>query len=140
MKHRPWYRRKRVLLPLVSLAAISLTTIYAVIRSDISRIIVFNETGAPLAAIHLTACGQARTFPNVPTEGSIRWKLERHGSASEIGLQVATEPPVQWRGGYIESHGGYYVTLRIWPDGQIEEHRQISFWQRLVKGAPNINQ
>jgi hypothetical protein len=140
MKPRPWYRRKRVLLPLGSLAALLLATVIAVVRSDISRIIVYNETGAPLAALRLTACGQSKTFPNVPAEASIRWKLEPHGSPSEIGLEVATEPPIQWRGASIEAHGGRHVTLRIWPDGQIEEHRQISFWQRWVKGAPDLNQ
>jgi hypothetical protein len=140
MKHRPWYRRKRVLLPCVSLVALVLVSAIALVRSDASLIMVFNETGAPLAAIHLTACGQSANFPALPEDASIRWKLEKHGEPSELGLEVASEPPVRWQGGYVEPSGGHRVTLRIWPDGQVEEHRQISFWQRLLKGAPDINQ
>ncbi len=140
MKHRPWYRRKRALILLGCLLAVTLATGLAVIRSDISRIMVFNETGVPLAAIRLTACGQSRTFSNVPEEASVRWKLEPHGSASEVSLEVAAEPPIRWSGSYLEARGGYHVTLRIWPDGQIEEHRQVSFWQRVFKGAPDIKE
>ena len=140
MKHRPWYRRKRVLIPLGSLVALTAATVFAVIRSDVSRIMIFNESGGPLPAVRLTACGQSRTFSNVPSEASVRWKLEQQGSGSEVSLELATEPPVRWSGSYIESRGGQHVTLRIWPDGQIEEHRQVSFWQRLVNGAPNVKE
>jgi hypothetical protein len=136
----PWYRRKRLLIPLSLLLVLLVALAGAVIRSDVSRIIVFNETGGALAAIHLTACGQSITFSKVPTEASVRWKLQPHGSPSEINLEVAKEPPLQWHGAYIESQGGYVITLRIWPDGQVEEHRQITFWQRLLKGAPNLSQ
>lgn len=122
------------------LLAMALTAGLAVIRSNTSRIIVFNETGKALAAVRLQACGQSRTFNNVPVDGSVRWKLEKHGAASEVSLEVATEPPLQWHGSYVECRGGYAVTLRIWQDGTIEEHRQISFWQRMLKGAPAVNQ
>jgi hypothetical protein len=140
MKHRPWYRKKRVMIPLAALVAIAVAAAYAIVRSDTSRIMVYNETGAPLSAVHITACGQSRTFPKVPSEASVRWKLARQGGGTDITLEAATDPPLNWRGSYIESHGGYHITLRIWPDGQVEEHRQISFWQRVVNGAPDINQ
>jgi len=140
MKHRPWYLRKRILLPLLLLALLIVAVAAAVARSDVSRIIVFNETGETLSGLRLSACGQATSFRNLPAESSIRWKLEPLGSASEIGVELAAEPPVRWLGGYIEPHGGYVITLRLWPDGQVEAHTQISFWQRAVKGAPNVNE
>lgn len=140
MKHRPWYRRKRVLLPLALLLALGVALAVAVARSGVSRIIVYNETGQAVTGLHLEACGQSRNFPGLPIEGSVRWKLARVGSASEITLELATEPPVRWQGAYIEPRGGYVIALRIWPDGQVEAHTQISIWQRWFNGAPNLNE
>ena len=140
MKPRPWYSRKRILLPLALLVALAAALSWAVVRSDVSRLIVFNETGTPLGGLHVSACGQARSFQQVPVEGSVRWKLAPRGSGTEITLETAAKPPVRWQGGYLEPRGGYVVTLRIWPDGQVEAHTQISFWQRLFKGAPDLNE
>jgi hypothetical protein len=137
---RPWWRRKRVLLPLTLLILLAATFALAVARSNVSRIIVYNETGADVAGLHLSACGQTRNFQSIPAEGSVRWKLAPQGNGSEIVLELATQPPVRWQGEHLDPQGGYVVTLRLWPEGQVEAHRQILFWQRMLKGAPDLNE
>lgn len=133
-------RRKRVLLPLASLLLVTAAGFVAVLRSDASRIVVYNQTGAPLAALKVSACGQWTFFRDVGEEGSFRWKLAPGGSEGDIELETVTEPSWRWRGAYIEPRGGYRVTLRLWPDGEVEVHTQISLWQRLLHGAPGINE
>jgi hypothetical protein len=125
-----------VLLPLALLAALAAAGIVAVLRSDTSTIILYNQTGEALGPLRLQACGQTVTLRHLDDQESFRWSLEPRGSESELTLEAATIPPLQWRGGYVEPRGGYYVILRLWPDGQVEEHTQINAWQRFLKGRP----
>lgn len=134
------FLQKRILLPLASLLLLSVSGYVAVLRSNTSRIVVYNQTGAPIAALRAVACGQTNLFRNLAEEDSFGWKLSPTGDASDIELEMAVEPPWRWRGGFIQPRGGYRVTLRLWPDGEVEAHTQVSFWQRLVHGAPNINE
>jgi hypothetical protein len=140
MKPLSFFYRKRLLLPLVSLLLVASMTGIAIRRSDTSEIVVYNLTGAPLPPLRVAACQQTRTFPALPEESSFRWKLARKGPGSEVELELAQDPPWRWQGSYLEPRGGYRISLRLWPDGQVEEHRQISWWQRIIKGAPNINE
>lgn len=135
MTGRCWYRRKRVLLPaaLLALAAAALALAWS--RSGASCIVVYNETGQDLPGLRLAACAQTKSFRSIPAEGSVRWELAPHGDASEIALELASEPPVKWEGAFVEPRGGYIVTLRLWPDGQVEGHTQVSYWQRVFNGA-----
>ena len=138
--HKSGWHRRRVWLPLLFLIALAVAAVIAFARSDTSTIIVYNETGAALPGVMIRACAQSRTFTALAEEGSLRFRLEPHGAAGEIEIELATEPPTRWHGGYIEPRGGFRVALRVWPDGQFEEHTQISFWQRILKGAPNVNE
>lgn len=140
MKIPATLRGKRVLLPLVSLLLVLAATATAVFRSDASRIIVYNQTGMVIPALKVEASGQLRVFRNLGDAESFRWTLKPTGEAGEIRLETATEPTWQWRGAPIEPRGGYRVTLRLWPDGQVEAHTQISLWQRFLWGAPDINE
>lgn len=140
MSSRSPFRQKRVLLPLASLLILTGAAFMAVLRSDTSRVIIYNQTGAPIVGLKVAACGQQAVFRNVAEEESFRWKLAPTGAASDIELETAVVPAWRWRGAYIEPRGGYRVTLRLWPDGGVEVHTQISLWQRLFAGAPSINE
>lgn len=139
MNSRSLLHRKRVWLPVVSLLLLIGAGGLALHRSDTSRVIVYNQTGSPIVLLRITACSQSTVFRDVGDEDSFRWKLRPGGTPGEIELETATEPVWQWRGAYIRPRGGYRVTLRLWPDGVVEAHTQISFWQRLLRGAPPIN-
>lgn len=138
--HRPAWRRRRVLLPALALVALGAALAGAILRSNRSRIVLYNQTGEPLALLRLSACGQSTVVRDLPDEGSFRWKLNPAGSASDIEVELATDPPRRWRGSYVEPRGGYRVTLRIWPDGQVEEFVQISIWQRWSGRAPEARE
>jgi hypothetical protein len=136
---RSWRFRKRVWLPLLSLLVLAGALALAVARSDTSKIIVYNETVAPIGALKIIACGQQTVLRNLAEKESFRWKLAKTGSPGEIEIETASNPPWRWQGGYIEPRCGYRVTLRLRPDGAVEMHTQISIWQRLFRGAPNID-
>lgn len=139
MNAKRWYLRKRVLLPLMIAALFGLALWLAVSGSNVSRIIVYNESGDPLPAIRIRACGQTKVISGLPAEASVCWLLKDAGVASPIELEFASEPPRIWQGQLVAPRGGHRVTLRIWPDGQVEAHTQISFWQRWIAGSPDIN-
>lgn len=136
MSSKPLWRRKRILWPLFLLVALVAAGGIAIVRSRDTRIILYNQTGAPLGPVRLRACGQSITVLQLEDEASYRWRLEPHGGESEIVIEAATKPPLEWRGGYVEPRGGYRVTLRIWPDNQVEDHTQISVWQRWIEDRP----
>jgi hypothetical protein len=48
---------------------------------------------------------------------------------------LATEPAWRWSGGFVEPRGGYRLTVRLYPDGQVETDTQLSIWRRLFKGS-----
>ena len=102
MKANSRLRRKRVLLPLLSLMMLAGTVLVAVLRSDTSCIIVYNETGASITALKVTACGQSTVCLNLDEENSFRWKLAQSGDLGEIALETATDPPWRWHGAYVE--------------------------------------
>ena len=134
------FRRKRILLPLASLLFLAAAAYVAVLRSESSRIIIYNQTGESIAILKVAACDQSTLFRKVEEEGSFRWKLNSAGDPGEIELETVSEIPWKWRGAYIQPSGGYRVTLRLWPDGEVEIDTQISLWQRLFRGLPSISE
>ena len=137
---RSYLRRKRVLLPLLSLVGLLASVVVAILRSETSRIIVYNQTGETIAAIKLDACGQSAVFRNVEDDGSVRWKLEKSEAAGEVELETGPTPEIHWKGASVHARGGYMVTLRVWSDGTVEDHTQITLWYRLVHGMPDVNE
>lgn len=140
MKQRFWMRRKRVLLPLVALAGLAVALTVAVGQADNSTIVVYNETGAPLPACRMEACGFSVLVPGLAEEGSFRWRLpdaERE-VGTPIRLELATDPPWEWSGAFLEARGGYRVALRLWPQGQVESDTQISVWRSFLPGARRL--
>jgi hypothetical protein len=132
----PWWLRKRVWLPLLFLLGLAGAFAVAIARSNTSKIILYNETGTAISALKITACGQETVFRNVAEEESFRWKLAQTGAPGEIAIETASDPAWRWRGGFIEPHGGYRVTLRLWPNGEVDLQTQISIWQRFLHAAP----
>lgn len=121
---------------------LSLAVAAAVWRSDVSTIVVYNEAGAPLPACRMEACGFSVGIPALAEEDSFRWRLpERNPEAgSPIRLELATEPPWEWTGAFVETRGGYRISLRLWPEGQVEPHAQISVWRRFLPGSPRLDE
>ncbi len=138
--NKHWWRRKRVMLPLLSLVLIAGAIGLAVWRSDTSTVVVYNQSGGPLPGIIVRACNQSRNVARLDEDASFRLRLEPHGEGGEVGLELATEPPTRWHGAHVEPTGGYRVTLRVWPAGEVEAHTQISIWQRWFKSAPDVSE
>jgi hypothetical protein len=136
---RPRWLRKRVWLPLILIAGVVVASVIAFLNSDASTIIVYNETGSSIGVLKVSACDQEAVQRSLAEQESFRMKLKEAGAPGEIELETATSPPWQWRGGYVETRGGYRVTIRLWPNGEVELHTQISLWQQLLRGAPSID-
>lgn len=135
MKHRPAWRRKRLLIPLFSLGVLIAGAGVAFQRSDVSSVVIYNHTGAMIPAIRVVACGHSATYRALDAEDSWRWRPPG-GTDTDIAVELATEPPVRWQGGRISPRGGHRVTLHLWPDGEVEYDRQVSIWRRGLTGAP----
>jgi hypothetical protein len=140
MKSRPWYVRKRVLLPLLTLGLVGLAANYAISTSNTSRIVLYNQTGEPLPPLKLTVCGQTKVLGSLPADASIRWDLMQSGAPSAIELEFGVAPPLFWQGGFVEPRGGYRITLHVWSTSRVEVHSQISFWQRLLGRKDDVTE
>ena len=133
-----WWQRRRVRWPLWVLLTLGAAGGLAIARSPVSRVVVYNETGARIAELTVSACGQSRTFQDVGDGDSVRLNLAAAGGESDIAL--ATNGVAAWRGEYIEPRGGYRAILRLRHDGEVESSVTISWWQsslhRLTTAAP----
>jgi len=133
-----WWKRRRVQWPLGTLLALGAAAGLAIARSNVSRVMVYNETGASIASLTIAACGQSRTFRDVGDGDSVRLNLDSTGGESEIA--VATNGLTAWRGEFIEPRGGYRAILRFRRDGEVDSLVTISWWQnslhRLSDSSP----
>jgi hypothetical protein len=132
-RRRLWLR-KRVLLPALFLVGMAFALPIAVLKSDTSRIIIYNETGRTISGIRVLACGQETSRGKFDDEESFRWKLGQTGAPGEITIETATSPPWHWNGGYIKPRGGYRIIITLLPDGETAVQTQISIWQRWSHG------
>ncbi len=128
---RPWWLRRRLLLPLALPVVVALASLVAYLRSDTSTIVVYNETGRTLPALMIRACGQEKIFPPLAEEESIRFELQARGGLSPVRLELATNPAWTWEGGAIKSRGGYRMILRLLPKGEVESYTDMSWWRQL---------
>ena len=108
---KPWWKRRRLWWPLAAALAIGGAATFAWLDADTSRIIVYNQTGDPLASVTIAACGQTKTFREVDDDVSVRFKLLPTGGASAITIFVNAEE--RWQGDYIEPSGGYRAIIRL---------------------------
>ena len=127
---RPWWLRKRILLPFVLFTGLGVAGTIAFVNSDTSTIVIYNETGAPLPPLLIRACGQTRTFSTLAEQESVCLQLKPDGGLSTIHLELATQPLWQWDGGEIRPRGGERVSIRLWPSRQVEAFREVSWWRK----------
>jgi hypothetical protein len=126
---RPWWLRKRVLLPLFFVTGVLVAGVLAFAMSDKSFIVIYNETGHVLPPLLVRACTQERTYASLDERESAQFILSPHGGETPVRLELATDPPWQWEGEAIKPCGGHRVIIRLWPDGQVEAYSEISWWQ-----------
>jgi len=126
---RPWWLRKRFvffgLFPLALLVSVAV----AYVDSDTSNVVVYNNTGKTLPPLLVKACGQERSFRGVDDQASVCLRLEGAGGATPVHLELATDPLWKWDGQSITPAGGVTVTVRLWPGGQVDAFRQVSWWR-----------
>lgn len=124
---RPWWRRRRVVWPLGAAAFLGAAFWLAWARSDVSRVIVYNNTGRNFDELTVSACGQSRTFRDVESDSSVRFKLAATGGESAIA--IATHDAVLWQGDDIEPRGGYTAIVRLNRGGDVECRTRLSAWR-----------
>jgi len=103
---------------------------YAIFDSQASRVVVYNETGRPIAELMVSACRQSQVFHDVSNRESVHLTLAGTGGESDIA--IAINGVTQWRGEYVEARGGYRATVRLRRDGEIESSTTLSWWQNLL--------
>lgn len=102
----------------------------ALVRSDISRVVVHNDSGLPIGNLGVEAAGSSRTFLNVNDGESVALQLAKSGGESAV--TITTNGSVMWQGDYIEPRGGYLEMVHLRPDGGVITSSTISFWQKLL--------
>ena len=133
-KPRVWWKRRRFLAPAGALLLIAMALATAILRSDTSQIIIYNDTGAAIGPLSVRACGQSQVLPEIPDETSVWVRLKAGRGAGPVELSLPVEPAWHWEGSYMESHGGYLVFIHLRHGMEVEENTQISFWQQLLYG------
>ena len=122
-----WWRRRWVWLPVLGILMIAGSMVVAWIRSGVSRIMVYNDTGAPLEHLRISACGQSITFDEVVDGESVRLTLEPTGGASEA--RVSTNGIEFWHGDYVEPRE-YRLSVHLMRGGEISSSSSISWVRR----------
>ena len=126
---RPWWQRRRVWLAfwvLLVMVALGL----AVMRSNKSTLVIYNDTGVSLPPVKLVACQQTFEITGQQPDTSQRIRLQPTGNPSEIQLEIQAAEPVKWEGGVCRPSGGYRGEIHVRPDFSIEFDHQTSFWQQ----------
>jgi hypothetical protein len=96
-------------------------------------VIVFNDSGADIEELSVSACGDSRTFGSVGPRMSVRMTLTGTGSPGDI--TVITNGVMMWRGDHLEPWGGYRAFVHLRRDGQVETFTTVSWWRRLLTPA-----
>jgi len=131
---KPWWKKRRIVWPSATLILLFGALAIAILRSNSSQIILYNDTGAPLGPLVVHACGQEVTFAKIEDENSVRMRLKPVGGESSIELSLPANPAWRWEGGYLEPKGGYLVFIHVRQGLEVEIHTQISFWQQVLFG------
>lgn len=131
-KHlRPWWLKKRVVFSVAFPVLVLIAALVAYRNADISNIVVYDETGRALPPLLISACGQTRTFTQIDDQNSICFSLQPSGDRTPVHLELAGDPPWTWDGPSITPTGGETVTIRLWPNHQVENYVSVSWWRDL---------
>lgn len=126
-----WWKRRRVIWPIGTLLFLVVAAGLAVTRSNTSLVVVYNETGARISELTVTACGQSKSFHDVNEFESVRFRLSPTGSESDVC--VLTNGVVLWRGEYIEPTGSHRTLVHLRRGGMVEAVTTISWLQNTVR-------
>ncbi|MEI7730754.1 MAG: hypothetical protein WCO56_14365 [Verrucomicrobiota bacterium] len=129
----PYWKRRRVLWSVGSLLLLGGVATVATLRSRTALIVVYNDTGANLAELTISACGQSQTHRDVGDHESVLMKLKPANTESDIA--VFTNGTVMWRGDYVEPRRASRSVVRLQRDGQVECFTTGSWWQDYLVGA-----
>lgn len=90
-------------------------------------VVVVNQSGQEVSKVHVAVKGGTHEVGQLSAGGSQSLRVHPSGE-SDVSLTFDTSEhkPVTWTGGYIESHGGYRLTLTIGADWQITAHGRLS--------------
>jgi hypothetical protein len=133
-----WWRRRRFWWPVATAILLAGSSAWSYLQSNLTSIVVYNETGSKIEAITVSACGTAETFQDVNSRESVRLVIKDQGTASEI--EVSTNGVSFWRGDYVEANGGYRAIVHLRHDGETESSVKISWWQRWHHSSPHRNE
>ncbi len=128
---KPWWLRKRILFPLALVVGVAVAAAVAFSNSDVSTIVIYNQTGNPLPPLLVRACGQARSFAALADQESVQIRLKPTGGETAVHLELAANPPWQWDGETIKPRGGISITIHLLPSGQVEAFTAVSWWRRI---------
>ena len=123
-----WWKHRRVQWPAAALLLTGAALTIALLRSNVSRIVVFNESGAALPELTVSACGQSQTFHEVADGDSVRFSLKGAGAESDITLSTNGTPI--WHGEYVQPRGGYRAMIHLERGGQVDADVSVSWWRK----------
>ena len=126
---KAFWRRQRVLWPATGLLLSLGALLLALIQSNRSQVIVYNETGETIPELIITACGQSKTFREVEDASSPCFNLAPTGAESDVIISTNSASKPLWQGEYIEPKGGYETIVHLRP-GAIEASTTVSWWQK----------
>ena len=133
-KPRPWWLRKRLLLPIAALFLFVLVLIYAAASSNNSKIMVSNETASPIHGVEILACGQRFAIAVIAPDESVRFDLEPGGDTGNVLFTVAGTTNWNSSTHFIAPTGGHRLVFRLRPGGWLESRQYRSWFQEYILG------
>ncbi len=121
------------MLPLITCIAFAFALTIAVVRSNNSQVIIYNDTGGPLVGLTVKACGEETAYSLLDDQSSVRLRLSSGGTSTGVELSTPSNG-WHWDGGYIEPRGGYTIFIHVRKGMEVETNTDISFWQQLLFG------
>jgi|GEM_PF-1360880 len=137
-KRKPWWLRKRVLLPIVALLAVVAVGWFTIAGANESKVMVYNETGQTVRNIEVLACGQRFQIPELAHEESIRFDLDPVGESGETTLAVLGTTNWNSSGNLMEPTGGFRMFFKLHPGGHLEVRSYRSWFQTAILGKPDL--
>lgn len=135
---RPWWLRKRLLLPVAALLLFLLVVWYSAVTSDDSKIMVYNETAVPIRQVTIQACGQSFAVPVIEPDESVRFDLAPTGGMSNVVFSVAGTTNWHSASRYLAPRGGHRLRFHLRPGGYLDVRHYRSWFQQYVMGKPAI--
>ena len=137
VKRKPWYLRKRIMLPTGALLLAMFMGWYTIVGANDSKIMVYNESGETIRNIRMSACGQSFDISELADEESMRFDLEPTGDPGEATIAVLGTTNWNSSGNHMEPTGGFRIFFKLPPGGYLEVRSYRSWFQTAVLGKPD---